>query len=114
MIEFIKAYRASDGTVCPDLEAVKAREILLILASEAQVKPSDAEITMAASLVTVLLRRSESVVDILTTKESSIPAARSLHGGKKTRKSKHLAAQTTIPGTGLPPEILDEKREEAK
>lgn len=79
MIEKTKAY-ISDGKVFPTLRDAQINEMCILLAgSMPQGSPPD-------DISGVLVDSADEVIDILTTKESSKPKARSIHGGKKSRK----------------------------
>jgi hypothetical protein len=112
VIEFVKAYKSSDGTICGSLEEVQRRELALILTRPGTMEGSPLAVCME-ELTSQIIDKAAQVIDVLTTKESSLPKARAVNGGKKPRKKRVEALQTTIPGTGLPPEILDESRREA-
>lgn len=95
----------SKGVEHKTLDELKQAEISAILANGAM------ELVEHDNHARRVVENAEKVIDVLSLTDASIPAARRANGAPpKKRKSKHLAAQTTIPGTGLPPEIIDNPR----
>lgn len=74
MIEFTKAYVAN-GKTFATLEEAQASEIAAMFSA-----------TPGADPVVVVMENADKIVDVLTTKESSKPAARRINGGRKLRK----------------------------
>lgn len=80
MITFTKAYVANGKTFATIEEAQRAEIEMLFC-------PTDDPWTPARMAIAIVAN-AESIIDILTTTESSRPLARKSNGGKKPRKSK--------------------------
>lgn len=89
MIQKVSVYKASDNSTHETLEGVKEQEIFLILTKTHNEQTKDAEELFKEHMrhaAQKLLNNSAETLNILTTKESSLPAARSVNGGRKPRK----------------------------
>lgn len=100
----VTLWTASDGSEHKTLDSLKTREIEGVIRDVL----TDTHIDILQAALRIV-EASTKVIDILSLRESSLPSARKANGAPpKKRKSKRVEAlQTTIPGTGLPPEILD-------
>jgi len=107
MIEYVRSYKSSDGTLHFDLEEVKKHEIAALLGE----RLSKADGSEAASL---LCANADKVIEILSLKESSIPAARKSAKDFKPRKKRTVAAQFALPNVPAPPSTPNEPIEAAK
>ena len=104
MIQPVKAYKASDGTLCESVEEVQRREVYLLLQGPVNAiavdyidqKISDAP-TCAAHLMDAVLEHRDKLVDILTTGPRSRPARRTINGAT-TKKRKAKPAATSLAG----------------
>lgn len=91
MIAKTKAY-ISDGKVFPTLEAAQANELTSLIISNCVGTQMEKSLETVEFFVDVIMSDKDKIVDILTTKASSKPRARSINGGKKNRPAK--TAQT--------------------
>lgn len=91
MIEFTKSYKTSDGQVFGSIEAAQEHEIFIAL--ELKDNPT------GGALAKAILDKKSVLVDILTTTPNSKPKARSIHGGKKVRKSVVTDATASVTST---------------
>ncbi len=97
MIEFTKAWKATDGTPFFTLKEVKHHEIKLLYTEDGVANGGAAESDAFAAAV---IRHADKIVDILTTGPRSILKARKSHGGSKPRKSNVVpfpGLQSTVP-----------------
>jgi hypothetical protein len=78
MIRPVKAYTDSKGITHPDLPTAQAAEIRLLLEDN----------TDPTNTASYIVANSDKFIDVLTTTETSRPAARRVNGGKKPRKAK--------------------------
>ena len=92
MIEKTSAFKTSDGQTFELIEEAQKHEIELLFEGTVV---SNAIGMSPNSIAALLVERAEEVVDILTTGPNSLPKARKLHGGKKTRIAKGLIASPT-------------------
>jgi hypothetical protein len=86
MIQAVKAHTDSAGNLHATIEAAQTAEVKILL--DANTNPSD--------LAGYIVENADKFVDILTTTESSRPAARKVNGGKKTRRPKATAAAEVV------------------
>lgn len=83
MIQFVKCPVCSDGNSFQTLELAQSHEIELILKEDAHITVED-----RPHVATVLIANAAKIVDILTTKKTSLSKARRVNGGTKPRKPK--------------------------
>lgn len=88
MIKYTKAFTTSNGKTFSKLSDAQAEELGLLLTEIPN------QIGAEVDLISRIIANSDKVVDILTTTESSRPAARKVNGGKKTRKPKAATEAT--------------------
>ena len=86
MIERTASFKTSDGDIFGTVQEAQIHELKLLLDSA----PID---TIPARLV----KESEKVIDILTTTSTSKARARSINGGKKSRKPKPALVEPAKP-----------------
>lgn len=96
MITKIAAYKSSDGTAHSTLEEAQRYEIESIFETHPSPDKGRGEWDRE-EIAKRILESSGHVIDILTMKPNSLPRARSVNGGTKKRKPKHIAAQNTLP-----------------
>jgi hypothetical protein len=82
MLTFVKAYQTSDGQTHASLEAAQQHEISEMLA-DGNPLPTPTHLPDIAKMI---MDHRDKILDILTTKPSSRPAARKANGGTKKRK----------------------------
>lgn len=82
MIEFVKAFKTEDGKTHASIEEAQKHSLSVLL-----------ENVSAEETSSFLVRNRDKVVDILTTKKSSKPRARSINGGRKNRTAKSGVTQ---------------------
>jgi hypothetical protein len=78
-----KRFTTSDGTKHDSLREAKIHELTALFLPTA----GDAAVTAA----TLCVQHDEKVIDVLTTSERSLPAARRINGGKKVRAKRGQA-----------------------
>lgn len=84
MIEFTKSFATSDGKIFANINQAKKEEILLELYGNSGVSAPD----LAKEMAEMIVAKSDTIVDILTTTSTSKVKARAIHGGRKPRKTK--------------------------
>ena len=90
MIERVNSYRTTDGSLYNTVEQAQQHELERLL--EEALKTTDTEKdseTILTPISKFFRDNSEQVIDVLTTTNSSRPAARKLHGGSKKRKTEN-------------------------
>lgn len=85
MIEFVKAFKTEDGKTHTTIEDAQRHEL-----SE-MIKKTPDEVNSPQSMAAWMLDNASRIVDILTTKKTSKPRARSINGGRKVRTVKPTA-----------------------
>jgi hypothetical protein len=91
MITKTQSYKTSDGTILGSFDEAQAYE----LADELKDVFPNAD--SRKEIIKCLIGHKERIVDILTMKPNSLPAARKINGGTKKRTKRHIADQTTLP-----------------
>lgn len=91
MIERSPSFKTSDGVRFETLPEAQEQELALLLSIEepGQSRPCGNDKTYAQRII----KNREAVIDILTTTPTSLPKARKLHGGTKTRKASQPQAE---------------------
>lgn len=85
VIEFTKAFKASDGNAYFTIQEAQGAELeQLFRTLPAAIDAAD----LSAEVASFVVENSDKIVDILTTTESSRPKARKANGGTKKRQSK--------------------------
>jgi hypothetical protein len=92
MIEFTKAFKASDGQAYFTIEDARQAEIECMMAGDESFEVVKSE--SQESIAKWIVDNQEKIVDILTTTENSKPKARAINGGRKPRKPKTPATIT--------------------
>jgi len=96
MITKAKAFLTTDNHTFATVEEAQTHELARIL--EGCFTPADGDRTiLSRTTAKILVANAEEIADILTTKGSSKPAARSVNGGTKKRKPKTDAAPASAP-----------------
>lgn len=93
MIQPVKAYKASDGTLCESVEKVQQYELFLLLETGGV---SNLEATRIADY---LIKHRDKLVDILTTGPRSRPARRTINGATTKKRKAKPAAPAVQPAT---------------
>ena len=86
MLTFVKAVRSSDGKTFDKIEEAQAYELGIIARQGRPLGTEDGQ--KFDQFCATLVENREKVLDILSTKEGSLPRARAINGGRKTRKPK--------------------------
>ena len=98
MISKIVAFKSSDGQTFDTLEKVQQHEIELILntALPDNVKVSGNPTVHIELAAKTIIKHAEKVIDILTTKGGSRPAARKANGAVRKKRGQAPAAPTPL------------------
>lgn len=94
----VKAWETSDGQTFSTVEDAQKHELRHILDNAFKGIAEDQTLKGAlASVVEVLLTQADDVVNILTLKDDSRPAARKVGSGRKKKGDQAVAAPTAEP-----------------
>ena len=94
MIQPVKAYLASDGSLHASIEKVQETELRILLVEDAKM-----ESQLAADAACVITAFRQQVVDILTTGPRSRPARRTINGATTKKRKAKSAAPAAQPAT---------------
>lgn len=93
MIRVSPSFITSDDKSFVEFELAQEHELEILIESGG-----------TKNLAAYLVKNSDKVIDILTTKKGSRPGARSINGGKKPRKSKKPKDPVVAPPSPFAPE----------
>jgi hypothetical protein len=94
MINKVQSFHTTDGVIHATIDAAKTHELQSFISKgDLPTGPS------AQQIAEFLIANDEKVIDLLSTKASSRPAARKVNGGKK--KPKAVVAQAAPPEPSL-------------
>jgi len=96
MIEHVKSFKTSDGTIHSSIAGAQAHELGTFLNGKIDITGQEPTMDIAK----VLVEHKEKIVDLLTLSATSRPKARKANGATKKRSEKTNAGQAANPPVG--------------
>lgn len=93
MITFVKAFKTEDGKTHATIEEAQRYEIASMLLEARPISVATSGDQQYSDVAQWMVENSTKIVDVLTTKPTSKPRARSINGGRKLRVSKSPTAK---------------------